>query len=56
VREYAKAEYPASAIYGPTDYAALRVITCGGDYDPATRHYLSSVVVYASLVSSTRAK
>jgi Sortase domain len=52
VREYAKAEYPASIIYGPSDYAALRVITCGGTFDPTTGHYLSSVVVFASLVSS----
>ena len=55
VREYAKDEYPANIIYGPSDYAALRVITCGGTFDPATGHYLSSVVVFASLVSSVRA-
>ena len=54
VREYAKAEYPANAIYAPSHYAALRVITCGGVYDAATGHYLSSVVVFASLVSSAR--
>ena len=54
VREYAKAEYPANTIYAPADYAALRVITCGGDFDAATGHYLSSVVVFASLVSSAR--
>ena len=52
VREYAKAEYPANTIYAPADYAALRVITCGGDFDTATGHYLGSVVVFASLVSS----
>lgn len=55
VREYPKTGYPASVIYGPSDYAALRVITCGGDFDPATGHYLSSVVVYASLISSAHA-
>jgi sortase (surface protein transpeptidase) len=54
VREYAKAEYPANTIYAPAHYAALRVITCGGDYDSATGHYLGSVVVFASLVSSAR--
>ena len=41
-------------IYGPTDYAALRLITCGGDFDFATGHYLSSVVVFAVLSSATR--
>ena len=52
VREYAKDEFPAETVYGPSDYAALRVITCGGDFDRATGHYLGSVVVFASLVSS----
>jgi hypothetical protein len=55
VREYPKDKYPANIIYGHTDYAALRVITCGGDFDAATGHYLNSVVVFASLVSSARA-
>ena len=54
VREYAKDKYPAEMIYGPTDYAALRLITCGGGFDLATHHYLSSVVVFAVLSSATR--
>jgi hypothetical protein len=54
VREYAKDKFPAETVYGPADYAALRVITCGGDFDPTTGHYLSSVVVFASLVASAR--
>ena len=53
VREYLKEEYPADIVYAATDYAALRLITCGGDFDAVTGHYLSSVVVFASLVSSS---
>jgi len=52
VREYAKSTFPAKAIYGATDFAALRLITCGGAFDNATGHYLSSTVVFASLTSS----
>jgi hypothetical protein len=52
VREYAKSQFPAKAIYGATDYAALRLITCGGVFDYATGHYLSSTVVFASLTTS----
>ena len=52
VREYAKSNFPAKAIYGTTNYAALRLITCGGVFDYATGHYLSSTVVFASLTSS----
>ena len=54
VREYAKTEFPAKIIYGATDYAALRLITCGGAFDYTSGHYLSSTVVFASLTSSRR--
>jgi len=52
VRQYSKSGFPAKAIYGATDYAALRLITCGGTFDYATGHYLSSIVVFTSLISS----
>ena len=52
VRQYPKSNFPTAAIYGGTDYAALRLITCGGVFDYATGHYLSSTVVFASLTSS----
>jgi len=52
VRQYLKSNYPAKDIYGKTNYAALRLITCGGAFDYATGHYLSSIIVYASLISS----
>ncbi len=55
VREYLKSKFPAKSIYGTTGYAALRLITCGGAFDYATGHYLSSTVVFASLVSSRAA-
>lgn len=49
VRAYPKIRFPAKSIYGATDYAALRLITCGGTFDHATGHYLGSTVVFASL-------
>ena len=52
VREYVKSDFPAKAIYYAAGYAALRLITCGGTFDYATGHYLSSTVVFASLASS----
>jgi Sortase domain len=52
VREYLKSDFPAETIYRAPDYAALRLITCGGTFDYATGHYLSSTVVFASLTSS----
>lgn len=52
VRRYPKNAFPTAAVYGNTTFAALRLITCGGDFDHATRHYLENTVVFASLVSS----
>ncbi len=52
VRQYRKSSFPAKAVYGATGYATLHLITCGGAFDHATGHYLSSTVVFASLTSS----
>ena len=49
VHEYPKAHFPASEVYGPEPYQALRLITCGGAFDAATGHYLSNIVAYARM-------
>jgi hypothetical protein len=54
VRRYLKSRFPAKTVYGATEYAALRLITCGGSFDYATGHYRGSTVVFASLASSRR--
>ena len=55
VRSYGKSHFPAKTVYGATGYAALHLITCGGAFDYASGHYLSSTVVFASLDSYRRA-
>ena len=54
VAEYKKVNFPTLAVYGNTDHAALRLITCGGTFDPSTHNYESNIVVYAALVGSHR--
>jgi LPXTG-site transpeptidase (sortase) family protein len=51
VRTYLKDQFPTQTVYGPTPDAELRLITCGGAWDPATGHYLSNIVVYATEAS-----
>ena len=51
VRSYAKDRFPTLAVYGPTPDAELRLITCGGAFDPRLGSYLSNTVVYAVQVS-----
>jgi sortase (surface protein transpeptidase) len=52
VRRYPKDRFPTRLVYGNTDHAALRLITCGGPFDHATGRYLDNIVVFASLVDS----
>jgi hypothetical protein len=52
VREYPKAVFPTALLYGDPGYAALNLVTCGGSFDSATRHYLSNIIVFARLVGS----
>jgi hypothetical protein len=51
VHQYLKTHFPAAAVYGPVPDAELRLISCGGTFDYATRSYLSNVVVYSTEVS-----
>jgi hypothetical protein len=48
VHSYLKARFPTATVYGPTPSPQLRLITCGGTFDPALGSYLSNVVVYAT--------
>jgi sortase (surface protein transpeptidase) len=50
VRMYLKSRFPTRLVFGPTPDAQLRLITCGGTFDPVTGHYLSNVVVYATFI------
>jgi Sortase domain len=47
VRLYRKDRFPTAVVYGPAAGPQLRLITCGGTFDPAAHSYLSNVVVYA---------
>jgi sortase (surface protein transpeptidase) len=52
VRRYPKNHFPTRLVYGNTNHAALRLITCGGSFDSSSGHYLDNIVVFASLVGS----
>lgn len=49
VEQVRKDNFPTQAVYGATDGPELRLITCGGAFDPAARHYVNNVVVFAQL-------
>lgn len=47
VQTYPKDRFPSQSVYGPTPDPELRLITCGGAFDPGRGTYLSNVVAYA---------
>ena len=52
LQQVSKTAFPTKSVYGSTPYPALRLITCGGDFDPATGHYLSDIIVFAHLLTA----
>jgi sortase (surface protein transpeptidase) len=51
VERHAKDAFPTEAVYGRTPDARLRLVTCGGEFDRSTRHYVDNVVVFAALAA-----
>jgi sortase (surface protein transpeptidase) len=51
VEKYAKTDFPTEAVYGPVSDRALRLVTCGGQFDETKHSYLSNVIVFATAAS-----
>ena len=49
VEQFDKQRFPTDDVYYPTLTPQLRLVTCGGAFDPATGHYRSNVIAFASL-------
>jgi hypothetical protein len=52
VAQYPKDRFPTAEVYGDTDHAALRLITCGGTFDASARSYRDNIVVFARLTGT----
>jgi len=44
-----KDAFPTGLVYGPTPTAQLRLITCDGDFNHSTGHYVDNLIVFAHL-------
>jgi hypothetical protein len=47
--QVSKDAFPTQAVYGDTNAAELRLITCGGSFDKAKHSYRDNIIVYAAL-------
>lgn len=52
VRSFPKDQFPTADVYGAAAGATLRLVTCGGSFDDATRNYSDNVIAFATLVGS----
>jgi sortase (surface protein transpeptidase) len=55
VSQYQKSDFPDQAIYAAHGASELQLVTCGGEFDTQTGHYLSNLVVHTSLIATTPA-
>ena len=49
LHRYPQSDFPTLDVYGPTNYPALRLVTCTGMYDHGKQQYSHNLVVYAKL-------
>ena len=49
IEQYDKRRFPTDDVYYPTLTPALRLVTCGGEFDATAGHYRSNVIVFAAL-------
>jgi len=54
VRTYSKRSFPTRLVYVGDGRPSLRLVTCGGAFDPVFKHYLSNTVVFAALAPQVR--
>jgi Sortase domain len=51
---YPETDFPSLRVYGFTAAPTLRLVTCGGDFDWQTHHYLDRTVVFARYAGQLR--
>jgi sortase (surface protein transpeptidase) len=49
IEQYLKDRFPTDEVYYPTLTPALRLVTCGGEFDATVGRYRSNVIVFARL-------
>jgi hypothetical protein len=47
--QYPKDRFPTDEVYYPTLTPALRLVTCGGEFDVTAGRYRSNLIVFATL-------
>jgi hypothetical protein len=54
LERWPKAAFPTRRVFGRTQVAALRLVTCSGEFDSSTGHYVDNTIVYAARLPARR--
>jgi hypothetical protein len=54
LERWPKADFPTHRVFGPTRISTLRLVTCSGNFDASTGHYVDNTIVYAARVRVRR--
>jgi hypothetical protein len=54
LERWPKAEFPTRRVFRPTRISTLRLVTCSGNFDRSTGHYVDNTIVYAARVQVRR--
>jgi hypothetical protein len=54
LERWPKAEFPSRKVFRPTRISTLRLVTCSGNFDRSTGHYVDNTIVYAARVRVRR--
>jgi Sortase domain len=46
VTEVKKTAFPSTAVFGRTSRATIRLVTCTGPFNPTSRHYVDSLIIW----------
>jgi len=50
LERWPKAEFPTHRVFRPARISTLRLVTCSGNFDASTGHYVDNTIVYAARV------
>lgn len=53
IEQVPKSRFPTDRVYGRTADPTIRLMTCGGEFDPVERSYKDNIIAYGVLVGST---
>lgn len=51
IEQHSRDRFPTAEVYGATNQRALRLITCGGEFDRSVGSYRDNIVVFARLAA-----